>query len=58
MNVAQFFDQVSDWMVDYHTPGGVDKDGWQVIARFFFIIVKVPKIGLHSRASFIFLIYL
>ena len=25
-----FFVQVSDWMVDYHTPGGVDKDGWQV----------------------------
>ncbi len=58
MNVTQFFDQVSDWMVDYHTPGGVDKDGWQVIGRFFCIIVKVPKIGLHSRTSFIFLIYL
>lgn len=20
---------VSDWIVDFHTPGGVDRDGWQ-----------------------------
>nr|XP_054925476.1 tectonin beta-propeller repeat-containing protein 1-like [Dermacentor andersoni] len=27
---------VSDWQVDYHTPGGVDKDGWQYAADFPF----------------------
>lgn len=20
---------VSEWIVDFHTPGGVDRDGWQ-----------------------------
>ena len=29
-----FFVQVSDWLVDYHTPGGVDKDGWQYATDF------------------------
>jgi hypothetical protein len=38
--MLQSFNQVSDWMVDYHTPGGVDKDGWQVIARFFALLLK------------------
>jgi len=55
MNVAQFFDQVSDWMVDYHTPGGVDKDGWQVIGRFFCIFVKVPKIGQELLLSSLYI---
>ncbi|XP_046681571.1 tectonin beta-propeller repeat-containing protein-like [Homalodisca vitripennis] len=25
---------VGDWAVDYHTPGGVDKDGWQYAVDF------------------------
>ncbi|XP_044750245.1 tectonin beta-propeller repeat-containing protein [Coccinella septempunctata] len=25
---------ISDWMVDYHVPGGVDKDGWQYAVDF------------------------
>ncbi|KAL1483083.1 hypothetical protein MTO96_002153 [Rhipicephalus appendiculatus] len=27
---------VSDWQVDYHTPGGVDKNGWQYAPDFPF----------------------
>ncbi|XP_077490188.1 tectonin beta-propeller repeat-containing peroxin 23 [Amblyomma americanum] len=27
---------VTDWAVDYHTPGGVDRDGWQYAADFPF----------------------
>lgn len=26
--------QISDWMVDFHTPGGVDRDGWQYAVDF------------------------
>lgn len=25
---------ISDWMVDFHTPGGVDRDGWQYAVDF------------------------
>ncbi|XP_060517887.1 tectonin beta-propeller repeat-containing protein isoform X2 [Cylas formicarius] len=25
---------ISDWMVDFHVPGGVDKDGWQYAVDF------------------------
>lgn len=25
---------VSDWMIDFHVPGGVDKDGWQYAVDF------------------------
>lgn len=27
---------VSDWIVDFHTPGGVDRDGWQYATDFPF----------------------
>lgn len=26
--------KVSDWIVDFHTPGGVDRDGWQYATDF------------------------
>lgn len=26
--------QISDWLVDFHTPGGVDRDGWQYAVDF------------------------
>jgi hypothetical protein len=26
--------KVSDWSIDYHTPGGVDKEGWQYAIDF------------------------
>lgn len=25
---------VSDWIIDFHTPGGVDRDGWQYATDF------------------------
>lgn len=25
---------ISDWLVDFHTPGGVDRDGWQYAVDF------------------------
>lgn len=25
---------MSDWIVDFHTPGGVDRDGWQYARDF------------------------
>jgi hypothetical protein len=28
------FLKVSDWNIDYHTPGGVDKEGWQYAIDF------------------------
>lgn len=28
------FLKVSDWSIDYHTPGGVDKEGWQYAIDF------------------------
>lgn len=28
------FFQISDWLVDFHTPGGVDRDGWQYAVDF------------------------
>lgn len=29
-----FFKKISDWLVDFHTPGGVDRDGWQYAVDF------------------------
>lgn len=29
-----FFSKVSDWIIDFHTPGGVDRDGWQYATDF------------------------
>lgn len=26
--------KISDWIVDFHTPGGVDRDGWQYATDF------------------------
>lgn len=26
--------KISDWLVDFHTPGGVDRDGWQYAVDF------------------------
>lgn len=35
MNEKYFdFSKVSDWIVDFHTPGGVDRDGWQYATDF------------------------
>lgn len=31
---ASFRFQISDWLVDFHTPGGVDRDGWQYAVDF------------------------
>lgn len=32
MNFTSF--QISEWLVDFHTPGGVDRDGWQYAIDF------------------------
>lgn len=29
-----YLSQISDWIVDYHVPGGTDKDGWQYAIDF------------------------
>uniref|UniRef100_T1GIE5 Galectin domain-containing protein n=1 Tax=Megaselia scalaris TaxID=36166 RepID=T1GIE5_MEGSC len=32
--LSMHFQWISDWMVDFQTPGGVDKDGWQYAVDF------------------------
>lgn len=34
MGVLRSMFQISDWLVDFHTPGGVDRDGWQYAVDF------------------------
>lgn len=34
MNKYVLIFKVSDWIVDFHTPGGVDRDGWQYATDF------------------------
>lgn len=29
-----FLQQISDWIIDFNTPGGVDRDGWQYAVDF------------------------
>lgn len=29
-----FYFKISDWIVDFHTPGGVDREGWQYAVDF------------------------
>lgn len=33
IKISIFF-KISDWIVDFHTPGGVDRDGWQYATDF------------------------
>lgn len=33
-SISWIFAQISDWLVDFHPPGGVDRDGWQYATDF------------------------
>ena len=34
MTPSLLFFQTTDWLIDYTTPGGVDKEGWQYATDF------------------------